>query len=138
MPTPQAFADLPPTVRQSSPRSQLGRLALNTAQGLPQIAGGVAGAQKLWATEDEGEILAGVTVAARTDERFDVELHLVARWPFGSLFELAEQIRDRVGRAASRAGLEDILGDVAVAFEDVVEPGVDDDLLASADSGREP
>ena len=92
----------------------------------------------MWATKDEGQILAGVTVAARTDERFDVELHLVARWPFGSLFELAEQIRDRVGRAASRAGLEDIVGDVAVAFEDVVEPGVDDDLLATAGGGLEP
>ena len=56
------------------------------------------------------------------DARFDVELHLIARWPFGSLFELADQVRDRVDRAASAAELEAVLGAISVSFEDVVEP----------------
>lgn len=90
------------------------------------MADGVAGAQKLWATEDEGEILAGVVVAATPDARFDVELHLIARWPFGSLFELADQVRDHVRRAAWAGDLEGILGEVSVSFEDVVEPGEDE------------
>ena len=127
-----ARPDSAPRIRQSSPRSKLGRVALGAAKGLPQVADGVAGARKLWATEDEGEILAGVIVAARQDARFDVELHLVARWPFGSLFDLADQVRDRVRLAASGSELETILGEVSVAFEDVVEPSDDYRLAPGA------
>ena len=112
-------------LRQSSPRSKLGRVSLDAAKKLPQVAEGVAGARKLWATEDQGQIMDGVVVAARTDTRFDVELHLIARWPFGSLFEVADQVRDHVRQAASAADLAAILGEVSVSFEDVVEPGED-------------
>ncbi len=98
------------------------------------MAEGVAGAQRLWATEDEGEIMAGVIVAARRNGTFDVELHLIARWPFGSLFELADQVRDRVARAASAAELQSVLGEVLVSFEDVVEPGADDQTAAGVES----
>ena len=59
--------------------------------------------------------------AARPDARFDVELHLVAQWPFESLFALADEVRRRVQRAAARADLDGILGQVTVAFEDVRE-----------------
>ena len=92
----------------------------------------------MWATEDQGEILAGVAVTARKDVRFDVELHLVARWPFGSLFELADQVRDRVREAAAMAGILELLGDVEVAFEDVVEPGVENGPSASLRNERQP
>jgi hypothetical protein len=43
----------------------------------------------------------------------------VAQWPFGSLFGLADDVRKRVRRAAARADLDGILGQVTVAFEDV-------------------
>ena len=102
-----------------SPRSRLARVAVEAATSLPEVAVGVRGAQRVWATVDAGELLEGVVAAARPDARFDVELHLVAQWPFGSLFELADQVRGRVRRAAVRADLDGILGQVTVAFEDV-------------------
>ncbi|MGO9890800.1 MAG: hypothetical protein ACLP0L_23270 [Solirubrobacteraceae bacterium] len=88
---------------------------------MPEIAVGVRGARGVWATVDAGEMLEGVVATARRDARFDIELHLVAQWPFGSLFELGDQIRAGVKRAASRAELDGILGQVTVAFEDVRE-----------------
>ena len=121
-----ARPDLSPEIRPGSSRSKLGRVALDAAKGLPQVAYGVTGTQKLWATADGGEILAGVVVAATVDARFDVDLHLIARWPFGSLFELADQVRARVHRAASASKLEAVLGAISVSFEDVFEPSEDD------------
>lgn len=102
-----------------SPRSQLARVALEAASDLPEIAGGVRGARRVWATLDAGEILEGVVATARPDGRFDLELHLVAQWPFESLFALADQVRARVWRAVQRADLEPALANVAVSFEDV-------------------
>ncbi len=104
-----------------SPRSRLARVALEAATAMPQVVVGVRGARRVWATVDGGEMLEGVVATARPDTRFDVELHLVAQWPFGSLFELADQVRTRVQRAAARAELDGILGQVTVAFEDVRE-----------------
>jgi hypothetical protein len=104
-----------------TPRSRLARVALHAATSLPQVAVGVRGPQRVWATADAGELLDGVVATARPDARFDVELHLVAQWPFGSLFALAEEVRGRVQRAAARADLDEILGQVTVAFEDVRE-----------------
>lgn len=103
----------------SSPRSRLARVALDAATALPQVAVGIRGARRVWATADAGEILEGVVATARPDARFDVELHLVAQWPFGSLFALGDQVRGRVQRVAARADLDGILGQVTVAFEDV-------------------
>jgi hypothetical protein len=80
---------------------------------------GVRGARRVWATVDADEILEGVVATARPDAGFDVELHLVAQWPFGSLFGLADDVRKQVRRAAARADLDGILGQVTVAFEDV-------------------
>jgi hypothetical protein len=94
-------------------------VALEAAMAMPEVAAGVHGSQRVWATADAGEILEGVVAAARPDARFDVELHLVAQWPFGSLFALADQVRARVRRAAARAELDGILGSIAVGFEDV-------------------
>jgi hypothetical protein len=97
----------------------LARVALQAATGMPEIAEGVRGARGVWATVDAGEILEGVVATARPDARFDIDLHLVAQWPFGSLFALADQLRARVQRAAGSARLDGILGQVTVAFEDV-------------------
>jgi hypothetical protein len=107
----------------SSPRSRLARVALDAATALPEIAGGVRGAQRIWATADAGGILEGVVAAARPDARFDVELHLVAQWPFESLFVLADHVRRQVQRATARADLDGMLGPVTVAFEDVLVAG---------------
>jgi hypothetical protein len=109
-----------------TPRSRLARVALEAATALPEVAAGVRGRQRVWATADAGEILEGVVATARPDARFDVELHLVAQWPFGSLFAVADQVRTRVRRAAARVDLDGILGQITVAFEDVIrrdEPG---------------
>ena len=88
---------------------------------MPEIAVGVRGARGVWATVDAGEMLEGVVATARRDARFDIDLHLVAQWPFGSLFVLADQLRARVQRAAGSAKLDGILGQVTVGFEDVRE-----------------
>jgi hypothetical protein len=106
----------------STPRSRLARVALEAATALPEVAAGVRGRHRVWTTADAGEILAGVVAAARPDGRFDVELHLVAEWPFGSLFALADQVRVRVRRAAARVDLDGILGSITVGFEDVHDP----------------
>ena len=114
----------------STPRSRLARVALEAATALPEVAAGVRGRQRVWATADAGEILVGVVSVARPDGRFDVELHLAAEWPFGSLFALADQVRARVRRAAARADLEGQLGSITVAFEDVHD-------ITSPDKGSE-
>ena len=103
----------------STPRSRLARVALEAATALPEVAAGVRGRQRVWATADAGETLDGVVATARRDGRFDVELHLVAQWPFGSLFGLADQVRTRVRRAAGRVNLDGVLGSITVGFEDV-------------------
>ena len=103
----------------STQRSRLARVALEAATALPEVAAGVRGRQRVWATADAGEILEGVVATARSDARFDVELHLVAQWPFGSLFALADQVRARVRRAAARSDLDGILGEITLSFEDV-------------------
>lgn len=109
-----------------TPRSRLARVALEAATALPEVAGGVRGRQRIWTTADAGEILEGVVATARPDGRFDVGLHLVARWPFGSLLAVADQVRTRVRRAAARVGLDGILGQITVAFEDVDEGAGED------------
>jgi hypothetical protein len=38
------------------------------------------------------------------------------------LFALGDEVRDRVRRAAKKAELDSILGDVIVAFEDLRDP----------------
>ena len=106
----------------STPRARLARAALDAARSLPQVAGGVRGAQGVWATADADGLLEGVTAVARVDGRYDVELHLVAQWPIGSLYALADEVRGRVARAADRSGLADTVGEVSVSFEDVREP----------------
>lgn len=113
----------PRPARAGSPRSRLARVALQAALRLDEVGCGLAGRGRVWATVDAGELLPGVVAAARPDGRFDLELHLVAQWPAGSLDELADRARVDVQREARRTGLEDVLGAVAIAFEDVRELG---------------
>jgi hypothetical protein len=88
---------------------------------MPQVAVGVRGPRGVWVTVDAGEILEGVVATARRDGRFDIELHVVVQWPSGSLLTLADQVRAAVKRAAGRAQLDGVLGQVTVTFEDVRE-----------------
>ncbi len=109
------------SARFSSPRSRLARVALQAATAMPQVVVGVRGPRGVWVSVDAGEILEGVVVTARRDGRFDIELHVAVRWPSGSLLTLADQVRAGVKRAAGRAQLDGVLGQVTVAFEDVRE-----------------
>ena len=68
---------------------------------MPEITVGGRGARGVWATVDAGEMLEGVVATARRDARFDIELHLVAQWPFGSLFD-AWRPNSRAGAARCR------------------------------------
>ena len=108
-----------------SPRSRLARVALQSARALPQVAGGVRGDHGLWATTDEGGLLEGVSAVARPDGRYDVDLHLVAQWPLGSLHSLADEVRRRASAAIERQGLRELLGDLTVSFEDLRGPSED-------------
>ena len=106
-----------------SPRARLARVALETALASEGVAAGSAGDSSWWATTDEGELLSGVLAVARRDGRYDVELHLVARWPVPPLHELGERIRERVAGVAAEKGLGESLGSVRISFGDLLEPG---------------
>jgi len=108
----------PPT-----PRVRLARLAWETALATKGIAAGSVGARSQWATNDRGELLPGVLAAARRDGSYDVELHLVARWPVPPLHELGERIHDRVVAAAERQGLGESLGELRISFGDLLDAG---------------
>jgi hypothetical protein len=108
----------------STTRSLLARRAIGAACALAEIDRGVRGQAGTWATRDAGQTLDGVVAVARPDGRYDVDLHLTARWPFGSLHELAVEVREDVLRAARAAGLGDALGQVSVAFEAVAAGSV--------------
>lgn len=103
-------------------RVRLARVALESALSAKGVAGGEAGVGRLWATDDRGELLKGVLAVARPDARVDLELHLVGAWPLPPLAGLSEEIRKRVERAASAAGLGDRIGSLSISFEDVLEP----------------
>ena len=78
-----------------------------------------AGRERRWVTADGDRVIDGVVVAAAGRGRVDVQLHVVALWPTGPLQELAAQLRLRLRRSFSIAGVGDQVGDVDVAFHDV-------------------
>lgn len=104
---------------RGSVRFDLARLALAGALATPGVVRAEAGRTGLWVTEERGDRLEGVTVAALAGGRYEVVLHLVTSMT--PLVPLTEQVRARVVRAVARAGLPDALGPVHVAIEDTVE-----------------
>ncbi len=104
-----------------SRRVRLARLAWETALTTDGVAGGDAGRVGRWQTEDRGETLPGVLVAAHGGARFDVELHLIAAWPTPPLHEVGRTIRERIATAAAQAGLAEALGSLTVSFGDLAE-----------------
>ena len=97
----------------------MARIALDSACALPEVVGSSAGAFDHWLTAVGDDRLPGVVCFPLRGGGFDVELHLVTRMV--SLPVLAEKVRDRVERAAARAGLGGDLRQIDVAFEDIEE-----------------
>ncbi len=71
-------------------------------------------------TADREERLPGVVATALAGGGYGVELHLVTE--VVPLLPLGDRVRSRVERAASSAGLADLLGRVDITIEDVVIP----------------
>jgi hypothetical protein len=117
--SPSTTEDRPVAPRTASTRGRLARLSLDAAVGADGVVRGHAGPSGTQVSVAEGGEAVGVVAAARPDGRYDVALSLVAR-PV-ALHSLAGEVRERVGGAASAAGLGDALGRVDVAFEDVLE-----------------
>jgi hypothetical protein len=108
-------ADLP-----VSERVGLARLAQDVIAATDGVTA-TAGPAGRWRTIASQEAIPGVLAAAGDDGRVDVEVHLVARWPPPMpLEQLAEQLRAHLRREAAGAGMDERLGAVSVAFDDVL------------------
>lgn len=106
---------------EPSERAQLARLALDAALRVDGVVSSHTGPRGMRVTSDRGERLPGVLATALPGGEYGLELHLVT--DVVPLHELAERVRSRVARAASSAGLADVLGPVDITIEDVVIPG---------------
>ena len=118
-PTPGSQPARPPA--EPSERARLARLALHAALGVDGVVSSHTGPGGMHVTSDRGERLPGVLATALPGGEYGLELHLVTE--VVPLHELAERVRSRVARAASSAGLADVLGPVDVTIEDVMIPG---------------
>lgn len=110
-----------PPSAEPSERERLARLALDAALGVDGVVSPHTGPGGTRVTSHGDERLPGVLATAFAGGGYGVELHLVTR--VVPLHELADRVRSRVARAASAAGLADVLGPVDVTIEDVVIPG---------------
>lgn len=99
--------------------------------GLARLAGQVialtdgvtatSGAAGRWQTAGSGHVVPGVLAIEDGRGRVEIELHLVARWPPQMPLErLGEHVRGRLRRSAVIAGMDERLGAVSVAFDDVM------------------
>ena len=116
----RARASEPIRQAAASERVRLARLALDAALGVEGVVSSDAGPLGAWVTADGEERLPGVVVTALAGGGYGAELHLVTA--VVPLLPLADRVRSEVERAASSAGLADVLGPVGVAIEDVVVP----------------
>ncbi len=74
-----------------------------------------------WQTASPSGTIAGVLAVEDGGGRVELDLHLAARWPPSMpLQEIAAQLRGHLRRSAAIAGMSDRLGDVSVAFDDVL------------------
>jgi len=115
-PAPSA-AQSPELAVGESTRVLIARLALDAALALDGVAGPEAGPGRVWTTPAGSERLDGVVVTAVPGGRYGVTLHLVCE--LVPLHPLADRIRERLARAVTATGLEEALGPVDIAFEDV-------------------
>lgn len=74
-----------------------------------------------WLTIGCQHTVPGVLAVEDAHGRVDIDVHLLADWPPQmSLQQLAQQVRGRLRRSAGVAGLDERLGAVSVAFDDVL------------------
>lgn len=109
-------------MRPPSARVRLARLALDAALAVDGVVRSDPGPLRVRITAEGQDRVPGVVSAALADGRYEVSLYLVTLMV--PLHPLADRIRSRVARAASQAGLDDLLGPIDIAFEDLVEPGL--------------
>jgi hypothetical protein len=101
-----------------SRRLDVAEVALEAALGVPDVLAGEAGADGLRVTAIAPDrVLRGVSAIAQADGRYCVDLRLVAG--LVPLFELGDEVRRHVRRAATEAGLGDHVGDINVEFASV-------------------
>ena len=109
-----------------SGRVALARLAGDVIARTDGVAA-TAGPAGRWQTVGSRQAVPGVLAVEDARGRVELELHLVAGWPIRMPLErLGEQLRERLRSAAGLAGIDEQLGAVSVAFDDV-----------QADTGRE-
>jgi hypothetical protein len=102
-----------------SGRVALARLAGEVIARTDGIAA-TAGPAGRWQTVGSQQAIPGVLAVADARGRVELELHLVARWPIRMpLEQLGEQLREQLHSAAGLAGMDEQLGAVSVAFDDV-------------------
>lgn len=102
---------------EATTRMRIARAALDAALSVDGVVRPHAGPAGLLASHGGGEHVPGAVASPADGGRVDVDLHLVVRAV--PLDELAERVRDAVGREAAGAGLGDALGAVNVRFADV-------------------
>jgi hypothetical protein len=106
-----------------SRRVVLARLAADVIARTDGIAA-TAGPAGRWQTAGSHQSVPGVLAVEDARGRVELELHLVARWPIQMpLEQLGEQLRERLRGAAGLAGMDQQLGAVSVAFDDVQADG---------------
>jgi hypothetical protein len=111
-----------------SRRLDVAELALEAALGVPDVLAGDAGDDGLRVTAAARDrVLRGVSAVAQADGRYCLDLRLVAG--LVPLFELGDEVRRRVHRAAAEAGLADCVGEINVEFSSV---STGEDLAALA------
>jgi hypothetical protein len=105
--------------RPASRRVVLADLAGQAIDRTPGVTA-TAGPAGRWKTIGSQHTIPGVLAVEDGRGRVDIEVHLVVRWPPAMALEtLGEQFRGRLRRSAAVAGMDDRLGAVSVAFDDV-------------------
>jgi len=101
-----------------STRIRLAQLA-EQVLGSTDAVTGTAGPMGRWVTDDGTRTIDGVTAAEDGMGQVEVELHLVALWPPEPFERLDQDLRRRMRRSASLAGIGDRLGALQISFDDV-------------------
>lgn len=104
--------------RRPSRRVELARLAAG-AIALDGALEPTAGDGR-WVTADGQDRIQGVLGSEDAAGRIDLELHLLAHWPTGSLEGLAAGLRRRLAEVVRSEGLAGVLGAVDITIHDLV------------------
>lgn len=107
----------PPERATASTRVRLARLAHEAAVAVDGVVGTDAGSVGARATFGGAERIGGVVCTAVGNGVYGLELFLVAEQV--ALRPLAERVRSAVRTEVARAGLDEFLGPIDIAFVDV-------------------